>query len=84
MSKRAIIPKHCLHRRSGRGYVQLNGTSHYTDPWGSEEAEDASSACWSHDCRMQWTAERRSCTTADSQKVSQYTHPEERRVVMGS
>ena len=41
MSKHATIPKHCLHRRSGRGYVRLNGTFHYTGTWGSEEADEA-------------------------------------------
>jgi integrase len=39
-ASRNRVPRHCLHKPSGRGYVRLNGTAHYTGAWGSREAQE--------------------------------------------
>ena len=35
---RSQVPKHCLHKPSGRGYVRLSGQMIYTGDYGSQEA----------------------------------------------
>ncbi len=36
---RKQLPKHCLHRPSGRGRVILNGQQFYTGPWNTPQAQ---------------------------------------------
>ena len=40
-NRRSRIPKHCLHKTSGRGFVRLDGRMVYTGRYGTEEAEQA-------------------------------------------
>jgi hypothetical protein len=39
VNKKGYTPQHCQHRRSGRGYVCLDGRQIPTGVWGSPEAE---------------------------------------------
>ncbi len=64
VNKKGYTPQHCQHRRSGRGYVCLDGKQIPTGVWGSAEAEQKA-----NELIAQWLANGRKLPEAMCPKV---------------